>query len=661
MLLSLINRFSPLAHSTNTVISPEVQHALDELKQWEFAVPGENRSIAASRIREVYEKQLTVLDLSGLSTLTSLPNTLPSTLKTLNLNGCKMLQALPGNLPNTLETLSLGGCEMLQALPNTLPNTLQRLVLTDCKSLIALPQLPDSIRFLYLGHCESLTALPNDVPPALQHLYLSHCPALKTLPDSLAQTSLQNLYIENCSLLETLPDGLPITLERVYLTNCLALKTLPDKLPPMLQRLEVKGCMLLEKLPSLPDGLKYLYLRHCPSLHTLPPLPTMLNTLHLEECKSVKTLPDQLPTMLKRLCLINCTSLDALPLLPTALTSIHIVNCTSLKDLPHLSKALEYKHVDKLTSKSLPTVPPHEQWYKLAGKTTTQIKELKTKWSTLSQEVDVNKFDRLLRTLGENHLKNSIRPEHVAAVMDEMVTSPATCKLIIQTITHEKERVHEHPLSVFSTIQALAQSSKLQRQEGNNATEAILELAKGMVKQTLLDDCVQMVMTRQWKEKKDEGKPRTDANRRRPSNEGKTGPWTGDKLAVQLSLRHDLAQALDLPFSVNATPYMATAILDEKDKTFALNHVKNKMKEKDSVIKHLLLQPVWTHYLMTRFAEEVHQIKQAHKQTIEDFEAAYRKGFVQPADYAEQSKLLLTERNHEIQQLFRQKTREIMH
>ncbi|WP_028533918.1 membrane-targeted effector domain-containing toxin [Paludibacterium yongneupense] len=67
----------------------------DDLEHWEFSQPGENRGVAAARLREVREKRLTRLDLSDCDALSSLPSTLPDCLHEVDLSGCKSLLALP--------------------------------------------------------------------------------------------------------------------------------------------------------------------------------------------------------------------------------------------------------------------------------------------------------------------------------------------------------------------------------------------------------------------------------------------------------------------------------------------------------------------------------------------------------------------------------------
>ena len=64
--------------------------------------------------------------------------------------------------------------------------------------------------------------------------------------------------------------------------------------------------------------------------------------------------------------------------------------------------------------------------------------------------------------------------------------------------------------------------------------EALLDLARGMARQALLDSVAGAVMHKQWNEKIDENSPLTEANRRRASNATGTGAWIVVEAGVRL-------------------------------------------------------------------------------------------------------------------------------
>ena len=127
---------------------------------------------------------LTFLDLSGCTSLTSLPENLPAGLTSLNLNGCTSLISLPEKLPAGLTSLYLNGCTSLTSLPENLPARIISLFLSGCTSLTSLTEnLPAGIKHLFLNGCTSLTSLPEKLPDGLTFLNLSGCASLIFTPE----------------------------------------------------------------------------------------------------------------------------------------------------------------------------------------------------------------------------------------------------------------------------------------------------------------------------------------------------------------------------------------------------------------------------------------------------------------------------------------------
>ena len=204
---------------------------LDELASWETAVPGEDRSVVAARLREVHEKNLTSLCLRDYPTLTTLPALLPSSLTELTINDCPALTHLPTQWPDKLISLYIALCPALSALPNQLPANLNVLKLSSCGALTALPaQLPSILKSLDITYCTSLQTLPAVLPEQLTALLLRHCSRLSALPQQLP-AHLKKLDVAYCSSLAFLPDPLPKTLRELYLVGCQGLIMLPVVLP----------------------------------------------------------------------------------------------------------------------------------------------------------------------------------------------------------------------------------------------------------------------------------------------------------------------------------------------------------------------------------------------------------------------------------------------
>jgi len=260
---------------------------------------------------------ITILDLSGCTSLTKLPDNLPVKLTELDLSGCTNLTELPDNLPVELTKLYLSGCTNLTKLPDNLPVKLTELDLSGCTSLT---KLPDNLlvklvelTWLNLSGCRSLTKLPDNLPVKLTKLDLSGCTSLTELPDNLPVelVELTWLNLSDCTSLTKLPDNLPVGLTGLYLSDCTSLTKLPDNLPVGLTGLYLSGCNSLTKLPdNLPVELTKLYLSGCTNLTKLPDnLPVGLTGLYLSGCTSLTKLPDNLPVGLTGLDLSDCSSL----------------------------------------------------------------------------------------------------------------------------------------------------------------------------------------------------------------------------------------------------------------------------------------------------------------------------------------------------------------
>ena len=240
-----------------------------ELKKWETAILGEDRSVAAARIREAYEKKWITLDLSGCDTITTLPENWPESVSVLRLEDCASVELLP-TLPEKLEELELIRCLRLHALPEKLPETLKALYLTRCSRLKILPQkLPESLIDLRLERCDIVETLPKKLPEKLETLGLINCAALETLSENLP-SSLIALRLEGCVSIKTLPK-LPMSLQILDLSTTISLRQIPNHLPDSLQEFYFRGrtgCTLL--LDHLPSSLVVLDIRGNTTLRELP-------------------------------------------------------------------------------------------------------------------------------------------------------------------------------------------------------------------------------------------------------------------------------------------------------------------------------------------------------------------------------------------------------
>jgi hypothetical protein len=166
-----------------------------------------NGQLTEDLLSRIRSENITSLDLSDCSRLTSLPENLPSGLTSLNLSWCTSLRSLPKNLPSGLTSLDLSMCASLASLPENLPSGLASLKLSGCKNLTSLPEnLPSGLTDLDLYLCENLASLPESLPSGLTYLYLEACTSLRSLPENLPSglTSLNLFGCENLQFTEEL-------------------------------------------------------------------------------------------------------------------------------------------------------------------------------------------------------------------------------------------------------------------------------------------------------------------------------------------------------------------------------------------------------------------------------------------------------------------------
>ena len=91
-----------------------------------------------------------------------------------------------GNIPQNTKVLNCSGCTVLTHLPEHLPDGLKELWCDDCTALTHFPEhLPDGLKSLWCSGCTVLTHLPDHLPDGLEILACDNCTALTHFPDSL--------------------------------------------------------------------------------------------------------------------------------------------------------------------------------------------------------------------------------------------------------------------------------------------------------------------------------------------------------------------------------------------------------------------------------------------------------------------------------------------
>lgn len=233
----------------------------------------------------------------------------------------------------------------------------------------------------------------------------------------------------------------------------------------------------------------------------------------------------------------------------------------------------------------------HTYWCQQAGLT---LDDLDSQWENLKEEDNFDEFATLLVRLTDPLLKNKVSAADVMEVIQSVIASPETRRLIFDESQSAAANCLERPLSLFNTIQGLARFNRLEKQGAS--PQDLFTLAKGLLKQTLLDEATFLVMTQQWTE------------RRLGGNEDNAGPDTSEALEYQMALRKELETELGLPCPVN--PLFATTYvhLTTNDINIARNRVNEVMKSEERLTQALLNQPFWTQYLRRVYAKEFTEI-----------------------------------------------------
>ena len=273
------------------------------------------------------------LSLNGCEELTSDSVVLPCNLEHLRwCDGGPNLTSLPESLPKTLKTLRMRGCRQLAQLHGDFPQlaSLELLDLSDCLSLnlgTGSDVLPDGLKQLILNGCAG-TTLPLGLEKLqnLQELDLGGCTLVSEIPGTVleAMRVLHTLDVSGCTLIRKLPDvHLPPHLTKFKARDLPHLKDLPSKLYSESKQLEVLdfgNCSRLRELPPMHalTALRSLALEGCQRLRELPTgfgNLSCLEVLRLSGCKALKCIPDEVAnlTNLEWLNMQECSRIEELP------------------------------------------------------------------------------------------------------------------------------------------------------------------------------------------------------------------------------------------------------------------------------------------------------------------------------------------------------------
>lgn len=244
----------------------------------QFITPGAGRLasyvqlVRCTELPTMPRLQPSQLELCDCFWMTSLPDSITrlTALTSLSIAGSS-LKTLPDQLPPTLRQLSLSGCEELTALPDTITQltALQQLQVVDCGSFWVLPcslgQLT-GLSELSVTCSRELSSLPAGIGllSRLRALNLQECERLASLPSSMSQLSgWTRLQLTGCTELKTLPPSVALltSLHHLELDSCQLQALGPLQLPQLIHQ-SLQGCSALERVDEL-TGVPQLHSWTC--------------------------------------------------------------------------------------------------------------------------------------------------------------------------------------------------------------------------------------------------------------------------------------------------------------------------------------------------------------------------------------------------------------
>lgn len=360
------------------LFNPRFQLALESLHAQKLLVlRGSDWLESITELRNF--KSLTVLEISGASSLEKIPDDLFKEMvdiRSLNLSGTG-IKTLPSSFSNLsklqwlvlcncyrLEMLpSLKGCKDLEVLNLSGANSLRRIhdlnfALLKKLQFLDLSDAPvdrlpfingaKSLTRLFLRGCSKLFRMPN-LPESLQILELSNASSLMEIFQlPLNENDLRVLNMNGCSNIEKLPSTKSFEkLEFLDLSGAVSLAEFEDESFEHLSSLKVLNLSetKVEKLPLLGGlgNLQKLLLRSCRSLSSLPNMEGLsgLEELDLSDNSSLRELKHEHLNHknLKNLLLARCVGLTEIPSLEDLekLEVFDLSGCTFLSAIPDSS------------------------------------------------------------------------------------------------------------------------------------------------------------------------------------------------------------------------------------------------------------------------------------------------------------------------------------
>ncbi|KAF5181418.1 Disease resistance protein [Thalictrum thalictroides] len=308
------------------------------------------------------------------------------------LRGCSYLETLPHHVEDTLTVVDLSGASSLVEIPNEFIEKQSSLELLDLSGTrLTYPNvIHRDLKYLFLNGCSRIKTLPH--PEAfvkLQELDLSGASEFKEfqyvssssnssitkidlsktqivkIPSASKYPNLQQLCLKSCEYLEELPHLELRKLEVLDLSGSTNFKRFQDDSFANMRRLQILNLSStrVEKLPTLAECslLCQLLLRDCTKLEKVPHMEAhkTLEVLDLSGSTSFMEFQDQSFQQMDELEIVNLSGshIEKLPSFSKCpkLRQLLLKGCAYLQELPHLE--LERLEVLNLSGTQVAKLP----------------------------------------------------------------------------------------------------------------------------------------------------------------------------------------------------------------------------------------------------------------------------------------------------------------
>lgn len=285
-----------------------------------------------------WPSHLEYVNLSGITTLKTIPTTFPSTLKSLYLSfmNCTGLTNCPATIPNSVTSMlqAFYGCTSLLNGPTTLGSSVTDMMnaFMNCSKMTtgptAIPNSVTTLQYAFSG-CSALTAGPSTIGTGVTIMNgaFSGCSAMVSGPSQIPNSVLKASYaFSSCRSLVNGPSSLGSNLTDMssMFIGCASMVSGPQSIPASVTSMNYafSGCNSLENAPSFANA---------------DDVTTMISTF--QNCTNITSI-DHFPANLihatKAFC--NCSALESIPsTLPSSdlmFTDSMFEGCTSLLTAP---------------------------------------------------------------------------------------------------------------------------------------------------------------------------------------------------------------------------------------------------------------------------------------------------------------------------------------